>query len=335
MPETENIGSVSPQRYEQIVAELREVVEQQTTGQFTIGDRALEVEPLRAWGGRQAAAPGEELFTVRQSLFRLAEDVGMSYRAVVQDRWTASRWPTEHRQTGVSFTVHRILAHIPDEEERFAAITLPPKGRPRWTPDEASRRVGQQVANPVSPQEKITAIHSLARDERVAAVVTADLLRRPAVAAQVSTADKVRVVEEFTRDEQVATTVTTGLLRRPDVAFKAMADETARQQVNHAQVERGRQAREHFERTDPVAPLVRAIEHTTEYLDLITACHVFVASAGRTVPALRDRRLSPDEVTVVHSNIARVRATLEWIEHAAETGQVDMDDELARLLREQ
>lgn len=35
--QTENIGAVSQSRYEQIVAELREVVEQQTRGQFTIG----------------------------------------------------------------------------------------------------------------------------------------------------------------------------------------------------------------------------------------------------------------------------------------------------------
>lgn len=98
MPETQDIGCISPQRYEEIVAELREVVQQQTTGQFTIGDRALEVEPIGVWGGRQAAAPGEELFTVRQSLFRLTEDVGLSYSTVDKDRWTASRWPAAHRQ---------------------------------------------------------------------------------------------------------------------------------------------------------------------------------------------------------------------------------------------
>lgn len=57
--------------------------------------------------------------------------------------------------------------------------------------------------------------------------------------SQVKPEDKARVVEELTRDEIVAATVTTGLLRRPDVAFRAMSDDTARHQVNHAQVERG------------------------------------------------------------------------------------------------
>ncbi|MGC9543992.1 DUF6192 family protein [Streptomyces sp. UG1] len=88
-------------------------------------------------------------------------------------------------------------------------------GRRRWTPDAARRRAGHQVAKLVSTQEKVNAIHTLARDEEVAGKVTTDILRRP------------------------------------DVAFRAMSDDTARHQVNHAQVERSRQARERFERTNP------------------------------------------------------------------------------------
>ncbi|GGU06141.1 hypothetical protein GCM10010256_77710 [Streptomyces coeruleorubidus] len=38
------------------MAELRDVVEQQTRGQFTIGDRALEIEPMREPGGHHAVA---------------------------------------------------------------------------------------------------------------------------------------------------------------------------------------------------------------------------------------------------------------------------------------
>ncbi|MEU1853760.1 DUF6192 family protein [Streptomyces sp. NPDC019990] len=333
MPEEiDKVGNVSQQRYEQIVAELREVVEQQTRGSFTIGDRALEIEPMRERGGHQAA-PGEELFTVREVLHRLAGDIGLAYRTVENARWTASRWPKDKRQTGVSFRVHRILGQIENEAERFATIAKPPASGKRWTVDEANRKVGRQVERPASPQEKISAIHHLARDEDVAAVVTTDFLKRPTVAAKVSDQDKVRVVEEFTRDEHVATQVTTGLLRRPEVAFKAMSDDTARHQVNHAQVERGRQAREHFEDTNPIAPAVRHIDRTVEFLDLVTACHSFVAAAGRAVPGLRDRTLGEDERMIVHENVAKVRATLDWIETAVDTGKVDMDGELARMLR--
>lgn len=190
---TDRIGSVSRQRYEQIVAELRDVVQQQARGQFLIGDRALEIEPMRPHGGQHEAAPGEELLTVRESLFMLAEDIGLSYAAVEGRRWAASRWPKDRRREDASYTVHRILAHIEDEDERFEAITSPPvderTGQHRWTPDQAKRRVGHQVAKPVSPQEKINAIHTLARDEEVASKVTTDMLHRPQVAFRAMTDD--------------------------------------------------------------------------------------------------------------------------------------------------
>lgn len=370
MPEeiepAEKVGSVSTNRYEQIVAELRKVVEAQSRGQFTIGDGALEIEPMR---DQHAQERGEALFTVKDSVFRLAEDIGLSYKTVSNLRWVASKWPKDRRQDKVSWSIHRILAGIEDEQERFAAILTPPEGKARWTPDDARRRVGWQVTKPITPQEKVSAIHSLAQDEEVAATVTGDLLRRPTVVAQVAQEDrvrvveeltrddrvaaavapdflrrpavvarvaqkdKVRVVEELTRDDQVAAEVTTGLLRRPDVAFRAMSDDTARHQVNNAQVERGRQAREHFEQTSPIAPAIRQIDRSVEFLDLITACHAFVAASGRVVPGLRDRQLSDDERVIIHENVARVRATLDWIETAVDTGKVDVDGELARLLQ--
>ncbi|RST20770.1 RacO protein [Streptomyces sp. WAC04770] len=328
--ENSNVGEVTLSRYEQIVAELRDVVEQQSRGQFTIGDRALEIEPMQKRGGHQA---GDPEWSVNATLTRLAEDIGLKFSSVKSARWVASRWPAGHRRPDVSWTVHRVLAYIERDEERFASILTPPEGKTRWTCDDASRRVGNQVENPVTAQEKISAIHSLAQDDKVAAAVTSVFLTRPEVTAEVTPVDKARVVEEFTRDEQVATTTARNLLRRPDVAFKTMSDDHVRFQVNHAQNERSRQARQHFEDTSPVAPAVRNIDRTVEFLDLVTACHAFVAAAGRTVPGLRDRNLSEDEGTIVHQNIAKVRATLDWIETAVDTGKVDMDDELAAILR--
>ncbi|MFF5315620.1 DUF6192 family protein [Streptomyces massasporeus] len=163
----------------------------------------------------------------------------------------------------------------------------------------------------------------------------ADFLKRPQVAAKVSMENKVRAVEEFTRDEKVSATAATSLLRRPDVAFKAMGDDTARFQVNHAQNERSRQAREDFDRTSPVAPAVRHIERSMEFLDLVTAFHSFVAAAGRIVPSLRNHAFGDDERAIVHENVARCRATLDWVETAVDTGKVDVDDELARLLKDE
>ncbi|MEU5902483.1 DUF6192 family protein [Streptomyces venezuelae] len=188
----------------------------------------------------------------------LAEDIGLTLNQVIHARWTASRWPEEHRQSNASYTVHRILASIEDEGERFATIKTPPVGKSRWSADDAKRRVSRVVDTPVSPQEKISAIHFLAQDDEVAAQVSGDLLRRPTVVGKFTSENKARVVEEFTRDEGIAAQAVTKLLRRPDVAFKAMSDDTARHQVNHAQVERGRQAREEFEETHELAPTISA-----------------------------------------------------------------------------
>lgn len=191
---TDKVGSVSRQRYEQIVAELQDVVQQQAKGQFLIGDRALEIEPMRPHGGPHDAAPGEELLTVRESLFMLAEDIGLSYAAVEGRRWTASRWPADRRREDVSYAVHRSLAHIENQDERFEAIANPPlderTGQRRWAPDQAKRRVGHQVAKPVTPQEKINTIHALARDDEVASKVTTDMLHRPEVAFRASLPDE-------------------------------------------------------------------------------------------------------------------------------------------------
>lgn len=159
------------------------------------------------------------------ALTRLAEDIGLKFSTVKSARWTSSRWPADRLRNGVSYTVHRILAYIEVEQERFAAILAPPEGKTRWTPDAARRRVGNRVETPVTPKEKITVIHTLAQDHQVAAAVTSDFLKRPEVTAKVTRADKARVVDEFTRDEQVATSAATTLLRSPGSAFKAMSDD--------------------------------------------------------------------------------------------------------------
>ncbi len=169
--------------------------------------------------------PADPEWSVTATLTRLAEDIGLKFSTVKSARWTSSRRPAGRRQPGVSFTVHRTLAFIEDEQERFASILTPPEGKTRWNTDDARRRVGNRVETPVTPQERITAIHSLAQDDQVAAAVTSDFLKRPEVTASVTQVDKARVVEEFTRDEHVATTAATNLLRRPDVAFKAMSDD--------------------------------------------------------------------------------------------------------------
>jgi hypothetical protein len=67
----------------------------------------------------------------------------------------------------------------------------------------------------------------------------------------------------------------------------------------------------------PVAPVVRQLDWTIDFLDLIGACHKFVAATGRLVPQMRGRRLSEDEREVNHKNVDRVRATFSELRTAA------------------
>ncbi|WP_327749930.1 DUF6192 family protein [Streptomyces europaeiscabiei] len=301
MPTSTKVGSVSRARYEEIIAGDRELIEVDTKIQFVIGDHALEIEPMRPHGGSLPAG-GEDLFGVRETLEMYAEDVGVPYNQVRLNRQTASRWPAEYRVQGVSFEIHRILEKLDD---RFERITNPPRhprdGVARWTQDAAKRQVGWRVDSPQSVQEKVEAIHDLAVDEQVAARVATDFLRRPGV------------------------------------AFRAAGDNTARHLFNTAQTSRWMQAEESDpvpgEPENPVAPAIRQIDRTIEFLDLIGACHKFVAATGRLVPQMHGRRLSEDERDLIHKNVARVRATCEWVESAVDSGHLDMDEELARILR--
>ncbi|GAA4932678.1 hypothetical protein GCM10023334_040160 [Nonomuraea thailandensis] len=48
---------------------------------------------------------------------------------------------------------------------------------------------------------------------------------------------------------------------------------------------------------------------------------------------VRGRCVAGDEQAAVARNVARVRATADWLEVAIESGDVSLDESLARLLR--
>ncbi|WP_079408291.1 DUF6192 family protein [Streptomyces sp. 3211] len=328
----ERVGNVTRSRYEQIVAEARELVAQVAQAQFALGDKALEIEPMRPVGGSMPNGT-DDLFTVEESLALFADDIGVAASTVTDWRWVASRWPEGKRGDGVAFSVHRILASISDQEERWAQIQDPPfnrSGQRGWTTDGAKRLVGQRVDRPVSVEEKVRAVTDLTRDDEVAGKVAAELLRRPAATAQIAAADRVRVARELTRDDEVAKSVTTELLRRPQVARETMRDDTARFLVNRAQFDNSNEARE---RIRARTPAVRRIEHTIEYLDLVGSCHSYVATLGRLVPRMRDQQFSEDERESVRRGISKVRAAADWLEAALDSGRFTLDEQLAQLLK--
>ncbi|MFJ2191899.1 DUF6192 family protein [Kitasatospora sp. NPDC087861] len=301
---SELVGAVSLQRYDELVAEGRDLVEQMRRCQFRIGDIALEIAPMRQVGGHNPSLV-EGLSTVTSALERFAADIGLTYKTVETYRWTSSRWPAGHRQVGVSHTVHKILASV-EEDRRLETILAPPMdertGAGRWTPDSAKRVLGWHVDTPVTVQEKIEQVHDLVADETVAAQVATDLLRRPSV------------------------------------AFKAMTDTTARHLVNRAQVEHAQQVAEvtHVTAAEAVnapVPLLHQIQSTMQFVDLIGACSAFVAQIGRIVPSLRGHVFTDDERATVERNLARVRGASDWVESAVTTGNAGLDEALAALLR--
>ncbi|MFC3572132.1 DUF6192 family protein [Streptomyces yaanensis] len=264
-----------------------------------------------------------------------ADDLGLSPSTVRSYRFAAHRWPEGQRRHGVSHKVHYILAGIPDDQVRFETIDAPPLDERarvrRWTTGLAKKHVGQLPDRPGTPAQKVAAIHRPADDDEVPAQVATDGLRRPAVAAKVVADDTARhmvnkaqttqheteVVHDLIEDDQVAAQVAFDVLRRPEVASRVVADDTARHAVNRAQTDRSQQRADPFRRETPTGRTVRKIERTQEFLDLVGACHHFVAACGKAVPQLPGRTLSDDERAVLAQNVARCRATLDWPDHAA------------------
>ncbi|MER5436630.1 DUF6192 family protein [Streptomyces sp. NPDC002588] len=312
-PMVEMVGKVTRSRYDELVAESVDMVEEDTRCQFALGDSALELEPLRGHGVHLPLDEGDH--GVEESLRLFADEIGLSFYTVRTHRWVAAQWPAAHRQAGVSYEVHRILASAPD---RFELIQNPPlserTGRRRWSAEVAKKVVGwktEEVLVPVTAEEKVEAIRELARG-----------------------------------DEAVAAQVATDFLRQPEVAFRAMRDAEARENVNEAQFEQAEvddEFDEEYEEAfaeegepfdDPVR-IVHSWRKSMEFSDLIAVCQGFIAGATRLVPKLRGHEFTDTQTKVLENHLEKIRATADWIETAVATGQVDLDEQLAQLLRGQ
>lgn len=78
---SQRVGNVSRSRYEELVAEARELVEQVVKAQFGLGDPALGIEPMRPVGG-SVTEGSEDLFTVEESSQMFADDIGVALSTV-------------------------------------------------------------------------------------------------------------------------------------------------------------------------------------------------------------------------------------------------------------
>ncbi|MFJ3779838.1 DUF6192 family protein [Streptomyces sp. NPDC090075] len=271
------------------MAESLDMVEEDTRCQFSLGDAALELEPLRGHGGHLPLVEGDQ--GVEESLRLFAEELRLSFYIVRTHRWVAAQWLEEHRQTGVSYEVHRILASAPD---RFELIGNPPlserTGRRRWSAEVAKKVVGwktEEVLVPVTTEEKVEAIRELARD------------------------DEARENVNEVQFEQAG-----------------LDEDEFDEEYEEAFAEEG----EPF--GDP-ARIVHSWRKSTEFNALIAVCQGFIAGAARLVPKLRGHEFTGTQTKVLENHLEKIRATADWIETAAATGQVDLDEQLAQLVRGQ
>ncbi|MFI6819187.1 DUF6192 family protein [Nonomuraea sp. NPDC050328] len=118
------VGAVSLERYEQLVARILEIDEQHMVAQSETGDATLEIVPIQPVGGSR---PHTDLLVGAEVwLQRLSDDTRIPAATLEARRWVSSRWPARHRQRGVSYAVHKILASINDDELRWEKILDPP-----------------------------------------------------------------------------------------------------------------------------------------------------------------------------------------------------------------
>ncbi|MGR3875646.1 hypothetical protein ACUXZZ_44710 [Streptomyces graminifolii] len=100
------IGSVTRDRYDELVKQGRDWVATLSGAQWRLGDAALEIEPMRPYGGANPSGK-DDLFTVSEAIRMFAEDVGLAYTTVRSYRWVSSRWPKERRRADVSHTIQQ------------------------------------------------------------------------------------------------------------------------------------------------------------------------------------------------------------------------------------
>ena len=71
-----------------------------------------------------------------------AADVDLAQSMVRNYRWVSSHWPNRHRRAQVSYTIHKVLAGIPDERGCFEATLRPNAGEGPAEVDTRQREVG-------------------------------------------------------------------------------------------------------------------------------------------------------------------------------------------------
>ncbi|WP_256726002.1 hypothetical protein [Streptomyces sp. IMTB 2501] len=90
------VGSVTRDRYDELVKLERDWVLTMSSVQWRLGDAAMEIEPMRSYGGVNPSGK-DDLFTVSEAIRMFAEDVGLAHTTPAPEHDQAadsSSWPS-------------------------------------------------------------------------------------------------------------------------------------------------------------------------------------------------------------------------------------------------
>lgn len=293
------------------VKQGREMIEEESSIHFRLGDLTLKMVESRGQGG-----VGHGVFQV---LDRFADEIGINVNTLLGYRHVSIAWPPDKRAPGVSWSIHQALDALPD---RFDIIHEPPTGKDRWTEDLALSRAGRLPHRPLTKAEKLDRVRTLMREDENASEAVEEMIRRPDVAHKIMSSPSNQRILYRAHHEQ-----------RQQAAAERFAAAHEADDAETDQLEEPEQAEEtrQVRRREPAVDYQRA---SGEVLELIGSGTTFLVDLQRMIPDLHVSEFTEREVRAVLDNHRRIRAALDWCDSALSTGDKNMDEELARILAE-
>lgn len=175
-------------RYETLVAEGRRAAAAEGEAQWHLGDLAIEVAEIGEAGQHTG---------VYVTLQQFADDVGVGFESLRQNRRVAEAWPAGKRLPAAkaSFGVHQVLA---GEDDRFSLIRdLVREGGGRCTVNAARRALGRRPTCPAPDDDDDV--------ERTRRRLRTDPVYRHEVLSDPATAKAVRGTQDDLYNQQTNT----------------------------------------------------------------------------------------------------------------------------------
>ncbi|MFD8562966.1 DUF6192 family protein [Streptosporangium canum] len=148
----------------------------------------------------------------------------------------------------------------------------------------------------------------------------------------VSADTQIHKIREMASDDVVASTMAAEFLSRPNIAGRVMADPNTRRQLYQAQRDHDQQVQQAArERT----PAIKHVEHSLHFLDLMSAGHAFVTGIKRLMPQIQADPLARGEREVIGHVLDQAQAAIDFCRSVIDTGDLTMDEQLAKLLNEE